>query len=221
MKKLHPNLLESVDQLPSGKPITLFTRHSIRELATDAVVSYKLPLTEEGVLLANQWGRAIELPIADVYSSPIHRCIDTGKAMLDGANHSLDIKVTPLLTEPGCYVQNMSKVGKHFLELGPVSFIDQHFNKSWEGMLSLEEGCAVLLKHLFESEGGAGTLTIHVTHDTIVAPFIYHLMGCDHIRQDDWPWMLEGAFLWFDEKKVHWIWRGELHSKDLAPYLGS
>lgn len=220
MKKLHPHLLSSLHKLPKEVPVTLFTRHSLRELATDTIVSYKLPLTKEGVELAKKWGRELPLPIVGVYSSPIHRCIDTGKAMLEGAGRELDINITPLLTEPGCYVQNISKVGKQFLALGPVKFIDQHFSEPWEGLLPLEEGSRVLLKHLFDSQGGANTLTVHVTHDTILAPFIYHLMGFDHVDQAAWPWMLEGAFLWFDDKKVHWIWRGELHSKYLAPYLG-
>ncbi|PCJ22195.1 MAG: histidine phosphatase family protein [Gammaproteobacteria bacterium] len=221
MRKLHPSLMGSVHKLPDGVPITLFTRHSLRELPNEAIVSYTLPLTEAGVTLANEWGGNLMRPIASVHSSPVGRCIDTGKAMLEGAKQALDININPLLTEPGCYVQDMSKVGKQFVSLGPVDFIDRHFNEPWEGLLPLEDGCAVLLRHFYEAQGMANTLTIHVTHDTILAAFIYHLMGCSHVDQNAWPWMLEGAFLWFDQKKVHWIWRGELHSTSLSPYLGS
>ena len=54
--------------------------------------------------------------------------------------------------------------------------------------------------------GPAGSLTVHVTHDTILAAFIYHLIGRDHLREQDWPWMLEGAWLWFEEPDtVCWI----------------
>ena len=68
MKKLHPLLRGSLELLPGDKPVSLLTRHSIREKADKAVVSYRAPLTPEGIELAHQWGSVINRPIVDIYS---------------------------------------------------------------------------------------------------------------------------------------------------------
>lgn len=220
MGKLHPSLRESIKKLPKDKAVSLFTRHSLRELSSDTMVSYKLPLTDEGVALAKHWGGEINRPISGVYSSPVGRCVDTAKAMLEGAKQQAEVIIEPKLTEPGCFVQQLSKqVGKQFLQLGPVKFISQHFNEPWEGLLPLHEGSSQLIQQFHGRQGGVGSLSIHVTHDTILAPFIYYLMEFEYVDEQLWPWMLEGAFLWFDQHKIHWIWRGELHSRHLAPFL--
>ena len=83
---LHPNLEPSLALLPADKPVILLTRHSLRELApNNGVPSYDLPLTPEGVVLAEQWGRRLDRPISAFYSSPVGRCVDTAKAMSLGA----------------------------------------------------------------------------------------------------------------------------------------
>ena len=57
---LHPSLEPALAQIPQDRPVVLFTRHSLRELApNNGVPSYDLPLTPEGVLLAEQWGRKL------------------------------------------------------------------------------------------------------------------------------------------------------------------
>lgn len=31
--------------------------------------------------------------------------------------------------------------------------------------------------------------------------------------------MMEGVWLWFDDRELHWIWRGEWHRRALAELL--
>ena len=49
--------------------------------------------------------------------------------------------------------------------------------------------------------------------------FIYHLLQQPTIEEHDWPWMMEGAWLWFDYSTLYWLWRGQLGQVDLADYL--
>jgi hypothetical protein len=122
-----------------------------------------------------------------------------------------------MLVEPGCYVQSIGHVGPLFLQLGPLAFANRHLSEALHGILSPEQGAERLLRHLYESQGSVGSLTVHVTHDTILAAFIYHLMGRDHLHEDDWPWMLEGAWLWFDDADtVRWVWRGGFGQRMVA-----
>lgn len=208
LQRLHPALLPSLDLLPDHAPVTLLTRHSIRE-ETDRFASYDVPLTPDGVRLAKAWGECLSRPIAGFYSSPVGRCVATAEAMAEGAGAALSVSTQRFLVEPGSYVQDLAKVGGLFLKLGPIAFANKHLRNEVRGVLSPQEGARQLLDYLRNHQGDAGSLAVHVTHDTILAAFIYHLRGEHQLEQDHWPWMMEGAFLWFDDACVHWLWRGE------------
>lgn len=219
---LHPELERSLLTLPTDKPLLLLTRHSLRETAKEpnGVPGYDLPLTPEGIVLAEQWGGRLQRPLTRFHSSPVGRCVDTALALARGAGiRDPQIEQTLQLVEPGCYVQDIRRVGPVFLKMGPLAFANHHFNTPLEGLLSPKEGAARLIRHLHAHQPGAGELGVHVTHDTILAAFIYHLLGRREIGDDDWPWMMEGAWLWFDDDRLHWIWRGQPGVLSLDTYL--
>lgn len=209
MNTLHPSLLPALAQLPEHLPVVLFTRHSIREQSSGGFAGYDVPLTPAGVTLAENWGRSLGRPLHRVLSSPVGRCVDTAKAMLIGAGRSdLAILTHMQLVEPGCYVHDIRAIGPSFFELGPVGFANRHFRESLPGIRTPQEGAARLIAFMREQLGEPGSLSLLVTHDTILAACIYTLAGINQIEEHDWPWMMEGAFLWFDEEHVHWLWRG-------------
>lgn len=218
---LHPALLPSLNRLPSNRPVALLTRHSTREAAANGIASYDLPLTPAGVALAEWWGAQLGREIASLHSSPVGRCLDTAEAIRRGAGLGLEVRPVATLVEPGCFVHNMQFVGPLFWQLGPVPFANRHFSERLDGLLSPEAGTAKLLSHLHAQQATPGSLSVHVTHDTILAAFIYHLMGRTQITAADWPWMMEGAWVWFDDQQVCWLWRGEFGQRDLGPYLSS
>lgn len=221
MAGLHPHQTKALDLLPLDRPLTLLTRHSIREPApAHGVASYDLPLTLAGIHLAEEWGGQLPRPLHGLHSSPVGRCVDTATALARGAGRQeLEVRTSFNLVEPGCYVHSVGEVGPIFLSIGPLAFANRHLGEPMPGILSPEQGGARLLRHLHEHLGPAGSLTVHVTHDTILAAFIYHLMGRRAIAEQDWPWMLEGAWLWFDDADtVRWIWRGEPGERTIAPY---
>lgn len=222
MARLHPSLMQALTMLPATEPVHLFTRHSVRELAKDGFADYRLPLTPEGVAMARDWGAALGRPLFRVSSSPVGRCVDTARAMMDGAvaagllEAPLEIERSMTLVEPGCYVQDVAQVGPHFMRLGALRFINQHLREGMAGLLSPQQGRAKLLRFLQERGPAPGSLALHVTHDTIIIAFVASLMGLETVSEKDWPWMMEGVWLWFDDQEVHWIWRGEWRRRSLA-----
>jgi len=212
---LHPSLIPSLERIPRHLPVTLLTRHSIREQPKNGFAGYDVPLTAEGVQLAREWGRNLDRPISALYSSPVGRCIKTAEAMAEGAGIDLTINTHSSLVEPGSYVQDLPLAGPYFMKLGPVAFARKHLRNEVKGVLSPQEGALQLLQHLQEGLQQPGTLSVHVTHDTILASFIYFLRSESEIEEDHWPWMLEGAFLWFEDGIVNWLWRGELGNLNL------
>ncbi|MFZ5723887.1 MAG: histidine phosphatase family protein [Pseudomonadota bacterium] len=220
MDALHPALLPSLALLPTDRPVALFTRHSIREQAQQGIAGYDVPLTPEGVRLAEAWGAAaLTRPLHRVWSSPVGRCIDTARAMLNGARSVLDVTPHRQLVEPGCFVHDIRAVGPLFLELGPVEFANRHFREPVAGVRSPGEGTHRLLGFVRDELGQPGSLSLFVTHDTILAACIYTLLDIERIDSVHWPWMMEGAFLWFDGARVQGLWRGERFSRAIDELL--
>ena len=225
MARLHPSLQQALNQLPANEAVHLFTRHSVRELAKDGFADYRLPLTPEGVAMARQWGGALGRPLARFSSSPVGRCVDTAQAMMEGAlaagllDAPLDIERSMTLVEPGCFVEDVAQVGPHFMRLGALGFINHHLREGMAGLLSPAAGRAKLLHFLQQRSPPAGSLAVHVSHDTIIIAFVASLLGMRQVTSQDWPWMMEGVWLWFDDRELHWIWRGEWHRKPLPGLL--
>ena len=215
LQRLHPALLPSLDRLPDHVPVALLTRHSIREEPANRFATYDVPLTPEGIELARAWGERLTRPISGLFSSPVGRCVATAEAIASGAGVNLAIQTSTQLVEPGSYVQDIGLVGGLFFKLGPLGFANKHLRNEVRGVLSPAEGAAQLLRHLNQHQCEPGSLAVHVTHDTILAAFIYHLRGEQALESDHWPWMMEGAFVWFDDDHAHWLWRGERGSQRL------
>ena len=215
MARLHPRLHDALQLLPADRPAHLLTRHSVRELAKNGFADYRLPLTPEGITMAREWGARLERPVSAFYSSPVGRCVDTARAMAEGArgagliDHEPEVITDSTLVEPGCYVEDMNRVGPTFLKMGALRFLNAHLRQPFDGMLTPAAGRAKLAGYLHDRQPGAGELAVHVTHDTILAVLVAELEGRDAIDEGHWPWMMEGLWVWFDERHLNWVWRGE------------
>lgn len=216
---LHPAQRQSRDLVPADVPALLLTRHSIRGQAPIGVVGYAVPLTDEGRVLARSWGAELGRPLARVLSSPVPRCLETARLLAEGAGQPLaEVPVHPLLVEPGCYVHDVRAAGPVFLELGPVAFHNRHVRGEVPGVHPREAGAGRLLSFMQAQLGEPGTLGVLVTHDTILAAFVHTLLGSGEIGEEDWPWMLEGLYLWFAGDVVHFSWRGETGVRALGDF---
>jgi hypothetical protein len=89
---LPKSMFEAIDLLPDAStPVTLFTRHSLRELVDgQGLAGYDLQLTPQGRELAQEWGNYLikntDRVIQHCISSPIQRCVDTAALMIEGAD---------------------------------------------------------------------------------------------------------------------------------------
>lgn len=215
--RLPDHLSQGLALVPADRPVHLLTRHSIREQSASGFADYSLPLTPEGVALARHWGGVLTRPLVSCHSSPVGRCVDTATAMLEGAGRRLTVEQTGLLVEPGCYVTDLKRAGRLFMQVGVLDFINRHLRHEGQGVLTPAEGQHKLLQYFAARQPGPGELALHVTHDTILAAFVAGLRGVDRISQQDWPEMMEGVWLWLDGNRVHWVWRGEPGSRLLLP----
>ena len=228
---LPKSMFEAIDLLPNAStPVTLFTRHSLRELVNgQGLASYDLQLTEQGRELAYAWGQYLiqntDRAIQHCISSPIQRCVDTAALMIEGADrnhkvvntHTIEIVEQRLLVEPGSFVLDIQQAAPYFRKQGALGFINSFVNNALPGMKHPITGVFDVLELLYHTHPTQHQgLSLAVSHDTILAAIVAVISGNKQIEQYDWPDMMEGLFVWFEgedfsNSKLKWIWRGQKH----------
>lgn len=238
LELLPASMLKAIDLLPDAQtPVTLFTRHSIREIVVgQGLAGYNLQLTEQGRDLAEAWGGYLvgntNRVIQHCISSPIQRCVDTAALMIRGADgitiepntHHIEIIEQGLLVEPGSFVLDIKQAGPYFQKQGALGFINSFVNNALPGMKHPIHGVVDVLELIYNTHPtNQYGLSLAVSHDTILAAIIAVISGRNEVTQADWPDMMEGLFVWFEgdeflESKLKWIWRGQIHTLDISQF---
>lgn len=238
LERLPHSMLKAIDLLPdTHTPVTLFTRHSIREMVSgQGLAGYDLQLTPQGRDLAQAWGGHLIAQtgrtIQHCISSPIQRCVDTAALMIQGADssslqsntHHIEIVQQGLLVEPGSFVLDIKQAGPYFREQGALGFINSFVNNALPGMKHPIRGVVDVLELIYNTHPQQHNgLSLAVSHDTIISAIIAVISGRNIITQEDWPQMMEGLFVWFEgdeflDSKLKWIWRGELHELNIRQF---
>lgn len=238
LELLPASMLKAIDLLPDAQtPVTLFTRHSIREIVVgQGLAGYNLQLTEQGRDLAEAWGGYLvgntDRVIQHCISSPIQRCVDTAALMIRGADaitiepntHHIEIIEQGLLVEPGSFVLDIKQAGPYFQKQGALGFINSFVNNALPGMKHPIHGVVDVLELIYNTHPtNQYGLSLAVSHDTILAAIIAVISGRNEVTQADWPDMMEGLFVWFEgdeflESKLKWIWRGQIHILDISQF---
>lgn len=227
---LPDSMMSSVNLLPTDKRLILFTRHSLRERSDgEGFTSDQLPLTPKGRVLAKSWGRwlASYLPYSldvDSISSPIGRCINTAKLMQEGAGLQRTISHQSLLVEPGSLVTDPETVSEIFKEIGVLNFINQFLQGSLAGTKNAYQGGLDILSLFYQHQPQQGHLMLAVSHDTLLSAFLAVMLDVAEINWNDWPKMMEGVFLWFDDKpfleaNAYFVWRGQVYTRPISSLL--
>lgn len=240
---LPDSMLKALELLPDQHtPVTLFTRHSIREqVVGQGLAGYDLQLTSQGRDLAYMWGMHLasetDRSIQHCISSPIQRCVDTAALMIDGADqkntahnqntHQIEIIEQGLLVEPGSFVLDIQQAGPYFQKQGALGFINSFVNHALPGMKHPIHGVVDVLELIYNTHPSqSNALSLAVSHDTILAAILAVISGKNQVSSDDWPRMMEGLFVWFEgdefaQAKLKWIWRGQVNALDISAFVNN
>lgn len=238
LKLLPPSMIQALELLPENHiPVTLFTRHSLREIVNgQGLAGYDLQLTEQGRKLAEAWGAHLisktGRTIQHCISSPIQRCVDTAALMIQGADrvtavsntHTIEIVEQGLLVEPGSFVLDIKQAAPYFRQQGALGFINSFVNNALPGMKHPITGVFDVLELIYNTHPNQENgLSLAVSHDTIIAAILAVISGQSQIEKTDWPAMMEGLFVWFEgenflNSQLKWIWRGELHQLTVSDF---
>ncbi len=183
-------LLEAYENIPSDQSINVLMRHSIRfPIESDAEV-FTAQLTPEGENLASDFGAWLHkrYKLGKILTSPITRCIETGRFLAKGAGNGKVILPDPVLSHP-------NKNGEYD-SLG--EFLD---TGDWP--LRIRQ----IAEKMFPDDHSVG-LNFLITHDTVLALMAAYWLDMDIRAPQDWPQYLEPMFFWKSDGKMVVSFRG-------------
>lgn len=204
--------------LNKGINVKLFTRHSIRN-SHDNVDFYE-ELTREGKVMAEAFGRGfIDTTLNYIVTSSSPRCIQTSENIIKGSLQNLSfIKENGLvgtwITDREQWNNSYKNIYKKNIKEILQDMIDY---KDISGAYKINETINIILELLFSKYNDKeknGVLDIFVTHDAFIMLLVCYVLK-KNLNEIEWVYMLEGCFLWEENKKIYLLWRGETYEVNI------
>lgn len=179
-------------------------RHSERDSVKDPLKHAEVVLNENGKRIASEFGKNLSktFPKVRVFSSPIERCIQTGKCIQAAFDDDSEIQISNVLGEPGPFVYG--DAADVFVKLGTVGVVEAlEKGESLQYIRKEEEGTKILLDYLRNEteKSDSQTANVFVTHDACIAPAIHVLLG-EFFNQEHWIEFLGGLRIDFDANSL-------------------
>jgi broad specificity phosphatase PhoE len=186
-----PNyLVNAFQHVPADRPVNVLIRHAPRFPITNESEVITAQLTEEGEELARLFGDWLNqrFSLGTIHSSPINRCIETGRFLSIGAGNYTTVVSDSVLAHP--------HENREFDLMG-----DYLKSGDWSQRI-LETA-----KRMFP-EGNKPEMNFLITHDTVIALMIGYWLGIDLRPEEHWPRFLEPFFFWHENQDRIIYFRG-------------
>lgn len=179
-------------------------RHSERDSVKDPLKHAEVVLNENGKRIASEFGKNLAKHYSKVrvFSSPIERCIQTGKCIQAAFDDDFEIQISNVLDEPGPFV--FGDAADIFVKLGTTGVVEaMETGESLPYIRKEEEGTKILLDYLRDEteKSDNQTANVFITHDACIAPAIHFLIG-EFFNQEHWIEFLGGLRIDFDTNSL-------------------
>lgn len=188
-------MIEQLKNHPADSKLAMLIRHADRERIPDGEFGNEIPINEEGKMNAIALGEKLQgQHVNRIFTSPIHRCIQTAEQIIIGYNQKLEITISKSLGDPGLHIEDELVAGEFYLKHG----FDELYKRFIErenipGVTSPSNYHAAMTKFLKENTTEPG-LTIFVTHDSLIAFYDFCLRGTVYTKEN-WVKYLSGLIL--------------------------
>ncbi len=204
-------------------PIILFIRHAERHFSSDPRDDFKCLLTEQGIKDARAFGEELSKlnkKIEVIKTSRIERCVQTAKAIIDGAQSDSSIIFSKKLGDPGVFVNDEKLAFQTFIDIGILPLVQKLVSgEDLPGLLQIELAVKHFLEEvmtdLLEHEG----IILYISHDAIIGSIASYLSSIP-LNSENWITYLNGlSFYNHEENKVFMEWNGKIHdiSSEIYP----
>lgn len=180
--------------------IAFLIRHAERNRIINPKKHATVLLNEKGKTEATNLGFELSKIFSSIviYSSPINRCIQTGKCLAQTFGENISIYTSNILGEPGPFV--FGDAMNSFESLTTKGVVDSMIKrKQLPFIRSIDEGSKILLDFIQKETNkySSKIAVIFISHDAIVAPFINFLTH-EKFNKSHWIGFLEGIKILFD-----------------------
>ena len=197
-------------------PMIILLRHAERFEISKGRSGSNIQLTDNGRKASELLGKNLFYQnIGHIYSSPINRCLDTGRNILIGAEQkTLPIIQDVVLGNPGCFVSDSKICGEYFATHGTIETVLEYLRKqNLPGFRNLEEGANILKNYLIKNISvNKNKINLAISHDAIIMAFIAHFLQWE-FSEDNWHNYCEGIILF--KKNNHFFLRYKEITKKL------
>lgn len=175
----------------SGDRCALLIRHAEREEFPSGSFGNEITLTEKGHEDAVSFGRFLSRHrVNHIYCSPIIRCVQTAKGIVDGLGYSVDITLTSQLGNPGFHITDAAKAGPVYLNTCAQEVYRKYAaGERLEGFTSPEILKEKGLDYILNQTTGSG-ITLFISHDSLIAHLAYACGFADYSAK--WVDYLDG-----------------------------
>jgi broad specificity phosphatase PhoE len=199
------NLTSLFGQDQSDKTFCIVIRHADRDKIPDGVHDIITTINNIGAENAQQFGGQLKcFEHLTIFSSPVERCIQTSKHIIIGFKGKNDLIITKMLGEPGPFVYESEIAKRSFITLGTKTLIEKMIeNEEIAGVYPVVKGSEKLKHFIFNSFSRKPnkTLSLFITHDAILAPFIFYLTG-EKFGHQNWIDFLDGIYFSYANEKI-------------------
>jgi broad specificity phosphatase PhoE len=185
-------LEQIVKQYSPEDKLSLLIRHADRDKIPTGEFGDDVLLNETGIERALNFGKSLsELKINKIYTSPVKRCIQTAKCIVEGYGKPLKITQSHELGDPGLHISDSQVAGKFFLTEG----FDELYRRIIDnieipGITATKQLNRKMTDFLMENTKENG-ITVFVTHDLLIAHYHFSINGKVYAK-DDWVKYLGG-----------------------------
>lgn len=211
------NPIPKVLQSTEWDAAAVLMRHGEREPFIKGQPGSTKVLTTRGRRQSRAFGAALPKVPLRTYASPMVRCVQTGDEILAGAGMEGETEKSLMLGTPSAYVAD-DDIVREFYVVNPVKIMSLRYvaGEMLPGHYPVKEGTERMFSFV-ESTLKDGEISVCVTHDAWIVPFVSVLTGYDFT--DDWPGFLDGCVLMQRKNQYFLWWRGEEHLLDPSSLL--
>ncbi len=188
-----------------------FVRHGEREpVPPDKYPPYDSPLTDNGRCEAVAFGRALGDRLGLIRSSPVPRCMDTARAILNGAGRANAPMQDRLLGDPGVFVTDPDLAMSELTARGFLAAArDLGNGVHIPGFEQPDNGaCRLLALAMSLLVQTSSYIHLCVTHDLVLSTLIARLRGRP-LDETEWPSYLHGVVVWNEHSRLFAFYNGE------------
>lgn len=189
--------------------VCVLLRHAERFAIEDGDVGLDVSLTEKGRRDARVWGAHHGEELRKIFSSPISRCADTAKCIVEGARFRQKVSISTRLGDPGPYVVDGRIAWKNWEHMGSAELNRRLMTTREElpGMVEPLTGARRLVDFMLMTADRNSGIYAYVTHDNIIAITIAQLLGIvAEYNGAGWPDYLQVSAWWRSGSKLICEW---------------